>query len=165
MKFTFCHLSVEKRKKNDTANNSEKIFIKSLSGFLLLEALAALTITAILLPIFLNILNQELKNHEKFIKKQDVRTQILFVQNTLQKIFNNAEYISSNGSKIFITTSKNITEVGYRKKAVYIKKKVYRYLTTEPFNIDNFNINKITSSCYQVSIYNGSTTTDIVLRK
>jgi len=126
--------------------------VKKKNAFILLEFIVGLSIIAVLFPLFIRLVLTEIKDNQKYLVESENSQQIVFAQNYLQLIANDASDIKVIGDTLLITASTKLYIVGLKNKELYVKQTAYRYLTTSPLSIDRMTIEEINDKLFKLKL-------------
>lgn len=134
-------------------------------AFILLEFVIGLSIVSVLLTLFMTFVFTEIKDNQKYSLQIEKNQQIVFAQNYLQHLADNATSISIVGQIMIINSETKNYTIGLRKNALYVKQKAYRYLTTSPFKVDSLTIEEINMKLFKLKLSSTNKIYEILIKK
>ena len=133
-------------------------------AYILLELIIALVVISVFIPTLYQFLYGEIRLNKKIQYNSEVSTQIQYVQQYLQSLINSAKEVKVNGNNIQIITATKSYEVGLKNKAIYVKQEAYRYLTTNPVEVQAMTINPVNDKFFEINIKTSKSNETIFLR-
>ena len=121
-------------------------------GFILVEMMLAVLLLAVLFPVIYTFVFRELAKENRQLAINDESSQILFLQNTLSRLKNEAASITVAPDKLVFIASRDITTVTLKGKQIAQDNGVLRYLTIAPVEVIRFIITPETPNRLRLSV-------------
>ena len=107
-------------------------------GFILIEIMMVMLLMTILFPVIYGFVFREVAKETRQMVESDEAQQILFVQNTLERLRSEATQISVEPARLVFTSSRDVTTVWLKNKQLAQDNGVLRYLTMAPVEVSRF---------------------------
>ena len=121
-------------------------------GFILVEIMMVLVLVAVLLPVIYGFVFREVSKETRQMGVEDEAEQVLFVQNTLQRLRSESSQIDVLPDHLVFTSSRDVTIVRLKNKQIAQDNGVVRYLTMLPVEVRGFGIEPETANRIHLSL-------------
>ena len=122
------------------------------AGFILVEIMLVMILMAVLFPMIYGFVFREVAKESRQMAVDDESEQLLFVQNTLERLKSEASNISVEPARLVFTSSHDVTTVWLKNKQIAQDNGVLRYLTLAPVEVLGFSITAETSYRVRLSV-------------
>jgi len=111
-----------------------------------------LLLVMVLFPAIYGFVFREVNKETHQMVDSDEGQQILFVQNTLERLKREASHISVEPDRLVFTSSRDVTTVWLKNKQIAHDNGVLRYLTMTPVEVRSFLITAESSERVRLSV-------------